>query len=297
MDVIKINNNQIDQITEFIYKLNNCPKHHIGYCSKIKLEIKSEISELIENGNNFFAVYNEDKLSGVIGYEKYDDTVEIWGPFTSEQDIDNESKDIGKIKNMLWDTLLSSINDNSLKYCLHCNFENISVRNFASDKGFKVIAEGKTMTLDLKKLDIPIFENIFTASEKDFEEFETLHDMIFPQAYYSGKEITELLDKEHILFVAKEDNKVAGYIFVKMSLEIDDAYIDFIGVDSNYRSKGYGKKLLYTALKTFKENGISSLLLWVNKKNEGAIKLYENIGFITVDDLVGFSLQKAFIPR
>lgn len=289
MNIVKIKDDQIDQITEFIYELNNSSRHHIGYCSKVKSEIKAEIIELIEDGSNFFAVYSECKLVAVIGYEKYDETVEVWGPFVLEKDSDNMDA-VEEVSHMLWNEMLNFINDNSLKYYLHCNSENTFVKNFASEKGFKVITEGQTMSLNLEKLDIPIFENISIASEKHFTDFETLHDTIFPGTYYSGKEIIELLDQENILLIAEEDNKVIGYIYAKINSEIDDVYIDFIGVDSNYREKGYGKKLLYSALKIFKENGVKTLLLWVDKKNEAAIKLYKSIGFATVDNLIAYKL-------
>ncbi len=280
MNVIKIDNDKIDKIVEFMYELNNCPKHHIGYCGKNKVEIYSTVVELIEDGNQFFMVCNEDKLIGVIGYEKYDDTVEIWGPFIQENNV--------QALNLLWDNVINSVGSDRCKYNIHCNTENLNAREFALDRGFKAICEGKTMELDLSNIKIQLYDNISKIVECDYIEFSNLHEITFPNAYYNGKQIIDMLDDEHMIFVAKVDDKLAGYVFISMNLKFNEGDIEFICVNSNYRGRGCGKQLINTALNAFKQEGITKLQLWVNIVNENAINLYTKVGFETVDNLISF---------
>ena len=282
MNISKINSNQLDQIVDFMYELNNCPKHHIGYCGKNKVEIYSTVVELIEDGNQFFMVCNEDKIIGVIGYEKYDETVEIWGPFIQENNA--------HALNLLWDNVINSVGSDRCKYNIHCNKENQIAKEFAVDKGFKAICEGKTMSLDLSSIEVSVYDNISKLEKCDYIKLEKLHDAIFPNAYYNGKQITDMLDDEHVIFVAKEGNNLVGYVFISMNLKFNEGDIEFIGVKSNYRDKGYGKKLLSTALRAFKENGINKLQLWVNVENQNAIKIYKNVGFEIVDSLISYTM-------
>lgn len=280
MNISKISSKQIDQIIDFMYDLNNCQNHHIGYCGKNKVEIKSTVAELIEDGNEFFAIYEENKLIGVMGYEKYDDTVEIWGPFIKENNL--------QALDMLWENLLRLIDDDKCNYQIHCNTKNFIAREFALSKGFITICEGKTMELDLYSMKIPVYDNISKIEECDYNEVAKLHDITFPNAYYKGEQIIDMLDNENVIFVAKEADKLVGYAFVSMNLEFSEGDIEFIGVDVSYRGKSYGRKLLCTVLNSFKENGITRLQLWVNIENQNAINLYSSVGFATIDNLISF---------
>jgi len=97
-----------------------------------------------------------------------------------------------------------------------------------------------------------------------------------------------MLDDEHIIFVAKVDDKLAGYVFISMNLKFNEGDIEFICVNSNYRGRGCGKQLINTALNAFKQEGITKLQLWVNIVNDNAINLYTKVGFETVDNLISF---------
>jgi ribosomal-protein-alanine N-acetyltransferase len=57
------------------------------------------------------------------------------------------------------------------------------------------------------------------------------------------------------------------------------AVIYSIAIDRNFRSKGFGEKLLRESIKEMKLNGIASVLLYVNVKNLSAVNLYKKIGF------------------
>ncbi len=61
---------------------------------------------------------------------------------------------------------------------------------------------------------------------------------------------------------------------------MDTLYIDQIGINADFRRKGLGKKLMNFALEKAIKLGCKKVKLDVIAKNEGAIALYSNIGFV-----------------
>jgi ribosomal-protein-alanine N-acetyltransferase len=58
-----------------------------------------------------------------------------------------------------------------------------------------------------------------------------------------------------------------------------------ISIDKNFRRKRYGENLLKESIKEMRLNGISSILLYVNKENLPAIRLYEKMGFGKIKEI------------
>ena len=58
--------------------------------------------------------------------------------------------------------------------------------------------------------------------------------------------------------------------------------IQNLGIVPAYRDQGLGSSLLVSALQGFRESGIHRVYLEVTAENEGAIRLYERLGFRTV---------------
>ena len=56
-----------------------------------------------------------------------------------------------------------------------------------------------------------------------------------------------------------------------------------MAVDKNYRRLGIAETISYASFKKAKELGAKKVILYSNKKNAGAIKLYEKIGFRHVE--------------
>lgn len=52
---------------------------------------------------------------------------------------------------------------------------------------------------------------------------------------------------------------------------------------SDYQRKGYAKKLLQGVIKALREQGRHVLALYVKKDNHAAIRLYEDLGFVYIN--------------
>jgi len=88
--------------------------------------------------------------------------------------------------------------------------------------------------------------------------------------------------------VAKDGGKVVGYAgswFV-----VDEAHITTVAVDPDYRRRGIGRMLTIHLLDEAKAKGMACSTLEVRAGNEAAIKLYEQLGFVST------AKRKAYYP-
>ncbi len=91
------------------------------------------------------------------------------------------------------------------------------------------------------------------------------------------------------LFIAVEDNKIVGYIYVKLlgaeALEIQpSAMIDALYVEEDYRNKGIATSLISKAKEYCRDNKVNNITIRVFDKNEKAKNLYMKEGF-NIDSL------------
>jgi GNAT superfamily N-acetyltransferase len=82
----------------------------------------------------------------------------------------------------------------------------------------------------------------------------------------------------NILTYRVSGRTVAFTAFYKKSFY--KGFILFLAVDQNYRGRGYGKKLLQSAIDQLKKDGTCVIELVTRKENTSAIALYERMGFV-----------------
>jgi len=90
----------------------------------------------------------------------------------------------------------------------------------------------------------------------------------------------ELLRPTAIVLVAELDSQVAGWL-VAWRVPPDELQILQVAVAPACRRRGVARALL-TAMVREHSGGVAVVLLEVRASNEGAIKLYEDIGFVSV---------------
>lgn len=89
-------------------------------------------------------------------------------------------------------------------------------------------------------------------------------------------------DKRHrIRFKRNNDDNIALGVFDLRILK-DRYEIWSLGVHYEYRRKGYATQMLMEFLQQFKHD--KPIVLYVYKSNEIAIRLYEKVGFVIVDE-------------
>lgn len=104
------------------------------------------------------------------------------------------------------------------------------------------------------------------------------------KAHMGENDISEFIsDPQNKVFIIYDGLIIAGVVFAVLFYnKYKDAYRLFIrcfAVDEKYRGKGYGSKLMKKAFMWAEDNKAVDSMLWVEKDNKTAIKLYEEFGY------------------
>lgn len=118
----------------------------------------------------------------------------------------------------------------------------------------------------------------YLEKTKLYNIFQYAHDL-------PGEEIERIKRyvKSHIPMelenyrIIKIDNEIVGCVLVVN--KDDGVMLDEIYIESDFRNKGIGTKIIKEILQ---ENKV--VYLWVYKENEKAISLYKKLGFKVVDE-------------
>ena len=131
----------------------------------------------------------------------------------------------------------------------------------------------------------------------DIVNAETLKHVLSIYKDNFNTENTTQLDKyskifRDLLYVMENEDGVVGYcgyyikpVFSNRRLKVKSIIYSF-AIDKKYRRKKYGEKLLIESIKEMKLNKVSSIELYVDESNLPAKKLYEKIGFRTVEKAI-----------
>lgn len=285
IEIKKLKECEIKKAALYISEINSKKEQHIGYCGIESDEIEASIRDIWigeDNRYNFTAAYDNDCICGLIGFEADEDsgTAEIWGPFVSAYEWTS-------IADMLWNDILKIMPEFISRLHIFCDYYNFRCIDFAVKYGFTFDSEWYILSYNKNKQLLKHNSHIEVLNQKHYHEFEILHDTIFPNTYYSGKQIIEKIDKENQVFIAIDEGKAAGYIFVEANTEFNEGNIEFLGVSSQYRGKGYGESLVIEALRWLTEyKNIGNIALSVNSNNMAAINIYKKAGFFEDSHMV-----------
>lgn len=128
-------------------------------------------------------------------------------------------------------------------------------------------------------------------------EVGRMHDEAMPAYFMPSTEgehlriISAMLkDDTTVIFKAVCDEKICGFLCLYVPKKERKGFVCSktgvllnMGVDSGYRRQGIGASLIGKAEEYLKEQGIGALELGVYMFNENAFKLYEKLGFITIE--------------
>ncbi len=118
---------------------------------------------------------------------------------------------------------------------------------------------------------------------------ETFKDVLSPAQIdymlgwmYDLKNLEKQHNEGHQFFIAEEENENLGFTGIEVNNEPEITKIHKIYILPTAQGKGIGKKFLSNIKDIAKANDQKSLLLNVNKYNQGAIAFYEYLGFVNI---------------
>lgn len=90
-----------------------------------------------------------------------------------------------------------------------------------------------------------------------------------------------ILEAGGAILMAEYDGVPAGTVGLR---NVEDGIFEFtkMAVDPAFRRKGIAEAISYASFRKAKELGAYRVILYSNTRNEGAIKLYEKLGFLHV---------------
>jgi ribosomal protein S18 acetylase RimI-like enzyme len=91
-----------------------------------------------------------------------------------------------------------------------------------------------------------------------------------------------ILDAGGSILMAEYNGIIAGTVGLR---KVDEYSYEFtkMAVDRNFRRRGIAEALSYASFRKAKALGAKTIILYSNKLNAGAVKLYEKIGFRHVE--------------
>ncbi|HHT9119175.1 MAG TPA: GNAT family N-acetyltransferase [Candidatus Hypogeohydataceae bacterium YC41] len=138
----------------------------------------------------------------------------------------------------------------------------------------------------LKEKDIEATLNLFYESIEEIHPARPKEDMQhFKEGYTVAKLRKRLSNENCVYLVAKEKEKVVGYVFAWLTEGVGD--IHWFAIDKNYRGKGYGHQILERTLREFQRKGCHEGRVFIYPQDTPAYRLLEHLGFF----------QKAYIEE
>jgi len=121
------------------------------------------------------------------------------------------------------------------------------------------------------------------------ESFSALHQMAFPNTYYSSEQIISRINEENQLFIIQNHEEIKGYVYVEAIPLHGEGAIEYIAVWPHFRGQGIATKLMKAALHhLFSYEGIEEIQLSVEANNKAANDLYMGAGFQIKHTLISY---------
>ncbi len=118
---------------------------------------------------------------------------------------------------------------------------------------------------------------LLKMDENHVKQVAQLEQICFPDPWSENSVASELKNPLSLWLVAMDGDRLAGYIG-SQSVE-GEADMMNVAVHSDFRRQGVGKQLILALIEELKERNVHCLTLEVRASNEGAISLYEKLGF------------------
>ncbi len=114
----------------------------------------------------------------------------------------------------------------------------------------------------------------------DLDALVALEQRCFTTDRLSRRSFRRWLDGDHCVFlVARDGERLAGYILVLFNRGTRLARIYSLAVDPDYRGRGLARRLIGAAEEGARDSGRFYMRLEVSSKNTSAIALYETLGY------------------
>lgn len=110
-----------------------------------------------------------------------------------------------------------------------------------------------------------------------------LEQKLFPEDAWSSASMAAELAGNHTYYLGIFDPELIGYAGLSTSIGAFSSDIQTIGVATEKRGQGLGRRLMEQLITKAKELGSEQIMLEVRADNQAAIALYLDLGFVQID--------------
>jgi GNAT superfamily N-acetyltransferase len=267
------------QLAPWLIRLSQAPERHClhTWSGESPEELRGRLlGHLFDCELLYYIALRDGDLVGAIGSEYDEELMRAWlhGPHALEEGW-------GSVAGDLYDMLYEAMRPGIKQWDSYLNIENTRGRRFYTERGFKE-REGASYEfwLNCEERVTSGNERALPIGEGHVASFKLLYERQFPEAYYSPGRIIDMIGKSHHVFVIPDGDEVMGYVVAVVSENGETGELQFLGVRDECRGRGYGRRLILTAIDwLFDHAGVSRISLNVNQDLVGPRRLYESVGF------------------
>ena len=274
----KCTKNELEQAVDLAFKMNNKKEYYSAFCPLSRDSIHREFEVAINSSEYIVAGnFKGNQLTGLLlcYFDMEKRNGDCIGPF-----IDTVTENYLLLAIQLFEFIKSQV-DVEMKYTFSFAKENVECINFLESinadrrvNEYNLLLERKSFVPYLNTAEINNLDRAY------YNQFIQLHDFIFPDIYVSGKDIIKDINKNRFVFSIIKEGRLVAYSILRLYENSKTAIAEIIGVDEEYRGKGYGKAILNHLIEySFSNDDIEEIELIVDGDNENAISLYKSLGF------------------
>lgn len=126
--------------------------------------------------------------------------------------------------------------------------------------------------IDYRPEDQPYFEKFNRDWIEEMFEIEPLDEWVLTNPHEA------ILQPGGAILMAAYNGVIAGTVGLRKKTEAEFEFTK-MAVDKNFRRKGIAEALSFASFRKAKDLGAKQIILYSNKRNAGAVLLYEKIGF------------------
>ncbi len=275
-----------DELAELAAVAARCqadPERYCCYVSDDSDSIAADVAEVDDWAMQTTVVRDDGAVVGWLLAEGDDEIGRTWwwGPFVD----DDHAWDA--VADALWEGATWRLaNEVHTQQELAGDSRSQLVAAFAARHGFHAEEGSACLVLEPDDEDDDLADatdvgaTITTVESRWASQTAALHDELFRGTHRTGADVAASDGTDEHCLVAVLDDRVVGYVATEIQND-QSLYVDFVGVEPEYRGRGIGRALVATACQRGFAADATHAHLTVRASNAGARALYDSLGFET----------------
>jgi len=269
----------VPQLAQWLVRICENPKHHCmhSWSGEDAVDLGGLLLKYLADGELVYVLaFQGENLVGAMGCEYDEELHRGWlhGPHAEIDDWESPSEELFARVLEVLPSFIATLD-------AYPNTANVRAVGFYGRRGFAKVGDvshvyGLTPGDRVASREAPC-RTFQKCHEPSFLE---LFGALFPNAYYSGRRILNMVGSSCRVFVIAEGVEVLGFAAGCTDEGSKTGEVQFVGVREDRRGKGLGRRLLRTAVDwLFDDAAVSEVLLNVRQDVPHARNLYESVGF------------------